>query len=191
MREGEEEGRKTAPVPGSSLPFLLGRRRERGRERRGGRLGVPGTHWRLLSSWRRSPGASPPRWGTLQVGVALGPVVGQRLGVEGGSPISQHPHQPPEPPPTTSGCGAAASHPLGLGAGGLVTHVPRCGREPGQLPLWDRGVAEPPAPGQSPQPQRGETRLMAAQRNPILLRPEAASPAANEVPLISSLIASS
>lgn len=105
--------------------------------------------------------------------------------------MSQNPPQPPKPPHTTSGCGAAASHPLGFGAGGLVTHVPRCGRDSGQQPLWDRGVAEPPALGRSPQPQRGERRLTAAQRNPILRRPEAASPAANEVPLISSLIASS
>lgn len=84
---------------------------------------------------------------TLAVGQRPYTTPKAEAGGGGGSPISQNPPQPPKPPHTTSGCGAAASHLLGFGAGGLVTHVPRCDHDSGQLTLWDRGVAEPPAPG--------------------------------------------
>lgn len=96
------------------------------------------------------------------------------------------------------------------GGEGAAPHHPAPRTPPPSLPPWGRCAPSPalgkrlvahghgsrllPSPdteGHSSRPQRGENPLMAAQRNPILLRPGAASPAANEVPLISSLIACS
>lgn len=112
------------------------------------------------------------KWGTV-------PAPSPRLPAEGRPhikiPHQQTPPAPPAPLPPWGGC--APSPALGRR---LAAH----GHGSGQL-------LSPDTEGHSPQPQRGETRLTAAQRNPILLRPGAASPAANEVPLISSLIASS
>lgn len=181
----------------------------------------PGSHWRFLRGRRRSLGATPASPGAEAEAArhlraaqhAEGPCPG--LGAAG-PPLRAPACFPPTevslgtisraaPPHHRRGWGRRHSpkslntpitpRPLSRPVrriGQICPILCDSGRRAGNPPGHSSGqLPSPDTEGHRPQPQRGETQLMAAQRNPILLRPGAASPAANEVPLISSLIANS